>query len=49
MKIEIDIDENIEDLEVIIKCAVINDKVQISLKTKSRLFFIKRKKNIILM
>ena len=28
MKIEIDIDENIEDLEVIIKCAVINDKVQ---------------------
>ena len=25
MKIEIDIDENIEDLEVIIKCAVIND------------------------
>lgn len=28
MKIEIDIDENLDDLEVIIKCAVINDKVQ---------------------
>ena len=28
MKIQIDIDENIEDLEVIIKCAEINDKVQ---------------------
>lgn len=28
MKIEIDIDENIKDLEVIIKCAEINDKVQ---------------------
>lgn len=28
MKIEINIDENVEDLEVIIKCAQINDKVQ---------------------
>ena len=37
MKIEIDIDENIKDLEVIIKCAEINDIVQILQKYLSHI------------